>query len=219
MSSASAPCQTQASHVSHTTSTTQPPVSYSIGSTYNHQTINPVSANTMSATQSNMGSQFTYFTIPSRSHNMHNYSYGTFQQPPIYTTTNPFVGNIHAQNAPLTETKILTQQVQNLQQQGTTMQIGNDKKSYTMQDLCLYPFDRTICMSAFPPHFETSKFDRYQGKGDLRDHIREFFIASIEVAQEDTYLMRLFPKSLRGPSLEWFSPLPPMITLCGELAE
>lgn len=74
-------------------------------------------------------------------------------------------------------------------------------------------------MPDFPPHFETSKFYRYQGKGDPRDHIREFFTAHIEVAQEDTYLMRLFPKILGGPTLEWFSYLPPTITSWDELAK
>lgn len=47
---------------------------------------------------------------------MQNYSYGTFQQDPIYTTTNPFVGNIQAQNVLVTQTEIISQHVQNLQQ-------------------------------------------------------------------------------------------------------
>lgn len=71
----------------------------------------------------------------------------------------------------------------------------------------------------FPPHFETPKFDRYRGKGDPRDHIKEFFMACIEVAIEYTYLMRLFPKSLGGSALEWFSHLPLTITSWGDIAE
>lgn len=45
---------------------------------------------------------------------------------------NPFVGNIHVQSVPLTQTDILSQQVHNLQQQMATMQTSNDKKSYTI---------------------------------------------------------------------------------------
>lgn len=30
-----------------------------------------------------------------------------------------------------------------------------------MHDLRPYPFDHTIYIFAFPPHFETLKFDRY----------------------------------------------------------
>lgn len=66
MASVSARIQTQ---VPHTTSVTQPLVSYSIESTYSHQNTNLGSANTMSTTQSNMGSHVTYFTVPSRTHN------------------------------------------------------------------------------------------------------------------------------------------------------
>lgn len=97
--------------------------------------------------------------------------------------------------------------------------MGRDKKNYTMEDLRPYPCDRSLYMPPFPPHFETLKFDKYRGKGDPRDHIREFFTSCIEVANEETYLLRLFPKSLGGPALEWFSHLPPKINSWGELAE
>lgn len=99
------------------------------------------------------------------------------------------------------------------------MQIVNDKKSYTMEALFPYSFDRTLYTPPFPPHFKTPKFDNYRGKGNTRDHVREFFTACIEVAHEDTYLMRLFPKSLGGMTLEWFSHLPPKIASWGELVE
>lgn len=88
-----------------------------------------------------------------------------------------------------------------------------------MEDLCPYPFDRTLYMPPFPPHFETPRFNKYRGKGDPRDHVRELFTACIKVAHEDTYLMRLLPKSLEGTTLEWFSHLPPKIDSWGELAK
>lgn len=101
----------------------------------------------------------------------------------------------------------------------TNLQTRNEKKSYTMEDLCLYPFDRTLYMSPFPLYFETPKFEKYRVKGDPRDHIRQFFTTHMEVADEDTYLMYLFPKILRGQSLEWFSHLFLMITSWRELVE
>lgn len=88
-----------------------------------------------------------------------------------------------------------------------------------MEDLRPYPYDRSLYMPPFPQHFESPKFDKYRGKGDPRDHIREFFTSCIEVAHEDTYLLRIFPKSLGGLALEWFSHLPPKINSWGELAE
>lgn len=157
-------------------------VSYSIGSTYSPQNANLGLTNTTSTTQPNMGSHITYFMVPSGVYNTQNYNHGTFQQPPSYATMNPFVGHTQTQGVPLTQTNILTQQLQNLQQQVTTMQTSNDKKSYTMKDLRPFPFDHTLYMPPFPPHFEMPKFDRYQGKGDPREHIREFFTTCIEVA-------------------------------------
>lgn len=136
----------------------------------------------------------------------------TFQQAPRYSNTIPFVGNTYRVNAPLTQTKILAHQVENLQKQMTNMQTVNDKKSYTMEDLHPYPFDRTLYMPPFPPHFETPRFDKYRGKGDVRDYVQELFTTCIEVVHEDTYLMHLFPKSLGGTALKWFSHRPPKIS-------
>lgn len=82
-----------------------------------------------------------------------------------------------------------------------SMQESKDKKRYTLENLKPYPYDK------------------YKGQGDPRDHIRELFTSCIEVAHEDTYLLRIFPKSLGGPTLEWFSHLPPKITSWGELLE
>lgn len=96
---------------------------------------------------------------------------------------------------------------------------SKDKKSYTMEYLRPYPYDRSLYIPPFPPHFETPKFDKYKRKGDPRDHIRYFFTPCIEVVHEDTYILRLFPKSLGEPALEWFSHLPPRITSWGKLAK
>lgn len=122
-------------------------------------------------------------------------------------------------NTPLTQIEISAQQVQNIKRQMSNMQIGNEKKNYTMEDLHSYPFDRTLYMSPFSQYFETPKFDKYRGKGDPSDHVKEFFTPCIEVAHEDTYLMCLFLKSLGGTTLEWFSHFPPKIASWGELAE
>lgn len=41
-------------------------------------------------------------------------------------------------------------------------------------------------MPPFPRNFEAPKFDKYKGKGDSRDHDREFYIACLEVAHDET---------------------------------
>lgn len=85
----------------------------------------------------------------------------------------------------------LEQQIRDLQKKVEDM--GTSKPTYTMRDICPYPFDKSIPMPPFPPHFVTPKFDKYRGRGDPKAHIRQFFTACIEVAAEETYLMRLFP--------------------------
>lgn len=71
-------------------------------------------------------------------------------------------------------------------------------KNYTMQDICPYPYNKIIPMPPFHPHFMKPNFDKYRGKEDPMAHIREFFTACIEVAREESYLMRLFPQNLDG---------------------
>lgn len=44
-------------------------------------------------------------------------------------------------------------------------------------------------------------------------------MACIEVAAEETYLMRLFLQSLGDQAMEWFSQLPPGIKSWGDLVE
>jgi hypothetical protein len=66
-------------------------------------------------------------------------------------------------------------------------------------------------MIPFPKHCEIPKFDKYNGKMDPIDHLREFRNMSLEFSHEDTYLMRLFPCSLGGKSMEWFSKITPPI--------
>lgn len=66
-------------------------------------------------------------------------------------------------------------------------------------------------MISFPPNCEIPKYDKYNGRTDPQDHVREFHTMSMEFVHEDIYLMRLFLKSLSGQVMEWFSKLPPSI--------
>ena len=63
----------------------------------------------------------------------------------------------------------------------------------------------------FPHNYVIMNFTKYRGKGSPIEHAREFHTACIDIAFEHTYLMRLFPRSLGGQCMEWFSKLPPGI--------
>ncbi len=74
-------------------------------------------------------------------------------------------------------------------------------------------------MPPFQKHFEAPRFEKYRGKGNPIDHIREFCASCIELSDEPTYLMRLFPHSLGGLALEWYSKLPGNIKSWSELVD
>ena len=78
-------------------------------------------------------------------------------------------------------------------------------------DLCPNPFDKSLYMSPFPKHFEAPRFEKYQGKGNPIDHIKEFCASCIKLSDEPPYLMILLPCSLGGLALEWYSKLPSTI--------
>ena len=53
-------------------------------------------------------------------------------------------------------------------------------------------------MLPFPKDIEVPKYDKYDGNGDPHDHVRHFYAISMDFMHEDTFLMHLFPRSLRG---------------------
>lgn len=55
---------------------------------------------------------------------------------------------------------------------------------------------------------EIPKFDKYDGNSDPQDHVQELCVLCMEFMHEQTYLMCLFPRSLGGQAMEWFSKLP-----------
>lgn len=118
------------------------------------------------------------------------------------------------QNAPMADVR---QQIESLKLEISNLKIGTSSKNYSLEDIAPYPFDRSLVMKPFPFQFGIPKFDKYKGKGDPRDHIQEFTAACLEVAHNKTYLMRLFPRSLGGQAMEWFSRLPLGIKTFDEL--
>jgi len=79
----------------------------------------------------------------------------------------------------------LTQKIQALQQQMQNMQTGATMR-YSIQDICPYLFNSSVNMIPFPKHCEFPKFDKYNGKIDPIDHVREFRTMNLEFSHEDT---------------------------------
>lgn len=104
---------------------------------------------------------------------------------------------------------IMTRQVKAFQEQIDTMKKAAEPKAFSIEALCHFPFDKSLTMVSFPFNTIFPKYDKYMGKIDPQDHLREFCALSIEFMHNDTYIMRLFPRSLGGPVMEWFSKLTP----------
>ena len=67
-----------------------------------------------------------------------------------------------------------------------------------IKSICALPFDRILYMVSFPRDIEVPKYDKYDGNGDPHDHVHHFYTLSMDFIHEDTYLLQLLPRSLRG---------------------
>ena len=104
---------------------------------------------------------------------------------------------------------------QGLQELGLMM---DPPKTSFVESICALPFDRSLYMVPFPWDIEVPKYEKYNGNSDPNDHVQHSYALSMDFIHEDTYLLRLFPRSLKGQALEWFTKLSPPIKTFDELA-
>ena len=97
-----------------------------------------------------------------------------------------------------TETSKLQKQLKIMQSQLAQMMKDKDKptKTYTLDALFPFPFDKNLDMHPFLRVVELPKYDKYFGINDPQDHLREFGALSMEFMHNQNYLMHLFPRSL-----------------------
>ena len=89
---------------------------------------------------------------------------------------------------------------------------------FTLESIYPFPFDKGLHMPPFPKGVELPKYEKYLSTSDPQDHLREFGALSMEFMHDTTYLMHLFPRSLGGSTMEWFSRLPTGIKTFDEIA-
>jgi hypothetical protein len=66
------------------------------------------------------------------------------------------------------------------------------------------PFTDRLMSFSFPDKFKVPRVDRYDGSGDLSDHM-EGFRAHLIHSTPDEIACRAFPLTLKGVAKEWFS--------------
>ncbi|XP_071939153.1 uncharacterized protein [Coffea arabica] len=70
-------------------------------------------------------------------------------------------------------------------------------------DLCLFPNVQ------LPVGFKTPKFNKYDGTGNPKTHLRLFANKLGKPVDDENLPLRLFPESLEGDALDWYSNLKP----------
>ena len=89
--------------------------------------------------------------------------------------------------------------------------------SFSLDSIFPNPFDKSVDMKDFPRKIEIPQYEKYDGIEDLNDHVHQFYTMSFEFHHEDSYLMRLFPWSLKSQAMEWFTNIAPLIKMFLEL--
>ena len=107
-----------------------------------------------------------------------------------------------------------------MQDQLAQMMKDKDKpiKTYTLDALCLFPFEKNLDMPPFLGGVELPKYEKYFGTTNPQDHLQEFGSLTMEFMHNQTYLMHLFPRILGSQAMEWFSHLTLGIKTFDEIA-
>ena len=73
---------------------------------------------------------------------------------------------------------------------------GEDRQSYQFRVFCYFP------KAVLPPNFYILEFEKYNGKGYPISHLRAYCGDLAQLQADDRLLIRLFQKSLIGPTLK-----------------
>jgi len=72
-----------------------------------------------------------------------------------------------------------------------------------------YPFTDDILATKLPPNWNNPTLDKYDGTSDPDEHI-DSYVSQLTLFTTDGYIYcKVFPTSLRGVALSWFTHLPP----------
>ncbi|XP_075082726.1 uncharacterized protein LOC107816963 [Nicotiana tabacum] len=124
----------------------------------------------------------------------------TFKVPDPYCYTLPVEPPVETEKpAKNVKQDEIFRKVNGLEQSLRNMQGIGSQVSVSYKDLCLYPDIQ------LPVGFKMSKFDLYDGHGDLVAHLRGYCSKMRGVGGKDELLMAYFSQSLSGAALEWYT--------------
>ncbi|XP_020209268.1 uncharacterized protein LOC109794208 [Cajanus cajan] len=71
-----------------------------------------------------------------------------------------------------------------------------------------HPFSRRIMEATLLDHWKSLPIEKYDGSSDPEEHLNVFLTQATLSTQDDSALCRIFPTSLKGRALSWFTRLP-----------
>ncbi|XP_071924877.1 uncharacterized protein [Coffea arabica] len=131
------------------------------------------------------------------------------QGPHYYSTAEPFTLDTAAQgNAEVGESsapvdKNLLKRLDRFEEFIRRNQGLNKQRGLDYNELCLFP------NMQLPVGFKAPKFSKYDGTGNPKTHLRMFANKLGKQIDDENLPMRLFPESLEGDALDWYSNLKP----------
>ncbi|XP_071923201.1 uncharacterized protein [Coffea arabica] len=129
--------------------------------------------------------------------------------PYYYPTAEPFTldtaaqGKIEAGESSAPVDKNLLKRLDRFEDFIRKSQGLNKQGGLDYNELCLFP-DMQL-----PMGFKTPKFSKYDGTGNPKTHLRMFANKLGKPIDDENLPVRLFPESLEGDALDWFSNLKP----------
>ncbi|XP_020231712.1 uncharacterized protein LOC109812202 [Cajanus cajan] len=75
--------------------------------------------------------------------------------------------------------------------------------------VCRHPFIDGIMEVPLPPTWKPLNIERYDGPSDPDEHIDAYITQINLYTNEDAIMCRVFPTSLKGAALSWYTQLPP----------
>ncbi|XP_027171636.1 uncharacterized protein LOC113771226 [Coffea eugenioides] len=131
------------------------------------------------------------------------------QGPYYYSTAEPFTldtavqGKVETGESSAPVDKNLLKQLDRFEEFIRKSQGLNKQGGLDYNELCLFP-DMQL-----PMGFKTPKFSKYDGAGNPKTHLRMFANKLGKPIDDENLPVRLFPESLEGDALDWYSNLKP----------
>ena len=98
------------------------------------------------------------------------------------------------------------EQIQSIIANAVKAQLGGGSRK---THLYTKPYTKRIDVLCMPHSYQPLKFNQFDGKGNLKQHIAQFFQTCNNAGTKGDRLMKQFVQSLKGIAFDWYTDLEP----------